>query len=89
MKKASLRFNEGVSFFASPRFQLTRYSLVTHRPTIPYLTSVRNSPPFGGVGGGFLNHTFVCNQYYSRPSPFGEGMGVRLLVDESKAVKWV
>ena len=89
MKKASLRFNEGVSFFASPRFQLTRYRLVTHRPTIPYLTSVRNSPPFGGVGGGFLNHPFVRNQYYSRPSPFGEGTGVRLVVNGDKAISWV
>ncbi|EEX17583.1 hypothetical protein HMPREF0973_02547 [Prevotella veroralis F0319] len=64
--------------FAVLLFQLKRYCLVTHRPTISYLTSVRNSPPFGGVGGGSLNHTFVRKQHYSRPSPFGEGAGVRL-----------
>ena len=26
------------------------------------------------------NVPFVCNQYYSLPSPFGEGAGVRLLL---------
>ena len=26
------------------------------------------------------NVPFICNQYYSLPSPFGEGAGVRLLI---------
>ena len=31
------------------------------------------------------NAPFVCKQYYPLPSPFGEGAGVRLVVDEDKA----
>ena len=29
------------------------------------------------------NVPFICNQYYSLPSPFGEGLGVRLLLSSS------
>ena len=31
------------------------------------------------------NAPFVCKQHYSRPSPFGEGTGVRLVVDGGEA----
>ena len=41
--------------------------------------------PLGEAGGGSLDLSIMRKQHYSRPSPFGEGMGVRLVVDGGEA----
>ena len=59
----SFPFKEGVSLY-----QREALFMVRRRP----LQSEK------GVSSHRRNALFVCNQYYSRPSPFGEGTGVRL-----------
>ena len=64
-RKRPLQNEEGVSSFLVLLFQLTRHCLVTPRPTIPSLASVRYSFPSERVGGVLT---------------FEEGKGLRLLL---------
>ena len=70
MRRAFLHNEEGVFFFVFLLFQLVRHCLVTHRPSLIKLFPVRCSSPWGRLGGVI---------------PFGEGTGVRLVVDGGEA----
>lgn len=70
VKRRPLQNKEGVSLFLPLLLQLTRHCIVTPRPAVPLLASVRHSPPWEGLG---------------EVLPFGEGTGVRLVVDGGEA----
>ena len=70
MKRAFLHNEERVFFFVFLWFQLTSLYPVTHCPSLIKLFPVRCSSPWGRLGGVI---------------PFGEGTGVRLVVDGGEA----
>ena len=65
MRRAFLHNEERVFFFVFLWFQLTSLYPVTHCPSLIKLVPVRDSSPWGRLGGVI---------------PFGEGAGVRLVV---------
>ena len=68
MRRAFLHNEERIFFFVFLWFQLTSLYPVTHCPSLIKLVPVRDSSPWGRLGGVI---------------PFGEGAGVRLLLQQT------